>query len=221
MGKRLRPLTKSRPKCLLVVNGKPIIEHQIDACRKIGLNDIVVITGYKSRLIRRKLGNTVRYAHNSDYRTTQTLHSFFCTRAFGKGRDIISMDGDNYFNPTILLKLLRDKHKNAMLVDFDAKLDAEATKAQIKNGYVLKVAKKLPEAHAEITGLLKMSKKLAATMYRYAAEAARGKPHHPHLNATMNQIYAKSKVYALAIKGKYWIEIDYLSDLKRAQTIHK
>ena len=45
--KRLRPITDNLPKCMLKINGKPIIENTIELFRKNRINDISVVNGYK------------------------------------------------------------------------------------------------------------------------------------------------------------------------------
>ena len=47
VGSRLGDLTKNLPKPLLDVNGKSILEHQIELFRKFGIEDIVIVTGHK------------------------------------------------------------------------------------------------------------------------------------------------------------------------------
>ena len=47
-GKRLRPLTDTVPKPLVRINGKPIIDYQIDLFKKLGVKEFVVLGGYKS-----------------------------------------------------------------------------------------------------------------------------------------------------------------------------
>ena len=45
-GERLRPLTSDRPKSMVPVAGKPILEHQIDWLKASGVTDIVISCGY-------------------------------------------------------------------------------------------------------------------------------------------------------------------------------
>jgi NDP-sugar pyrophosphorylase family protein len=47
LGKRLSSVTASMPKVLLKVGEKTLIEHNVDKLRKIGINDIVAVIGYK------------------------------------------------------------------------------------------------------------------------------------------------------------------------------
>ena len=50
-GRRLGPLGKGRPKCLVELDGKPLIERQIAALRRGGVNEIGVVRGYCGEMI--------------------------------------------------------------------------------------------------------------------------------------------------------------------------
>lgn len=50
-GKRLRPITSNIPKALVPVNGKPIIEWQINYFKKFGITEVVICAGYKKNKI--------------------------------------------------------------------------------------------------------------------------------------------------------------------------
>jgi mannose-1-phosphate guanylyltransferase/phosphomannomutase len=45
-GTRLRPLTYNIPKCMVPINGKPLLEYTINLLKKHGLTDIIITTGY-------------------------------------------------------------------------------------------------------------------------------------------------------------------------------
>ena len=47
-GTRLRPLTLSKPKPLIEFINKPILVHQIEALKKVGVNEIVLAVNYQS-----------------------------------------------------------------------------------------------------------------------------------------------------------------------------
>ena len=49
-GSRLVPLTDVKPKCLLEINGKSIIQRTLEVLRQYGVNDIVVVRGYKKEM---------------------------------------------------------------------------------------------------------------------------------------------------------------------------
>ena len=59
-GTRLRPLTDDRPKCMVEVNGKSMIERQLDVMRGYGIKDedITIVAGYRSDVLIKKFLNT-------------------------------------------------------------------------------------------------------------------------------------------------------------------
>ena len=73
-GTRLRPYTADRPKCMVSVAGKPILHHQIDALRANGVDDIVVIGGYKQQGI---VAPNIRTVSNREYQTNNILMSLY------------------------------------------------------------------------------------------------------------------------------------------------
>mgnify|MGYP001203034113 CR=1 FL=1 len=51
-GKRLRPLTNDKPKCLVELFGKTLLEWQLSIFKKCGINDICIVTGHNSQMFR-------------------------------------------------------------------------------------------------------------------------------------------------------------------------
>ena len=56
-GSRMRPLTGSRPKVMLPLCGRPMLEHLIVNLRESGIKDIILVVGYKEESIRKWFGN--------------------------------------------------------------------------------------------------------------------------------------------------------------------
>ena len=48
LGSRLRPITDYVPKSLIPINNIPLIEWQIKQLQKLGVNDFIICTGYKT-----------------------------------------------------------------------------------------------------------------------------------------------------------------------------
>jgi UDP-N-acetylglucosamine diphosphorylase/glucosamine-1-phosphate N-acetyltransferase len=75
-GKRMRPLTAKRPKVMLPLANRPMMEHLILAAREAGINDFIFVVGYGEREIRRhfgdgsELGVRIRYAPQRQQRGT-------------------------------------------------------------------------------------------------------------------------------------------------------
>lgn len=51
MAKRLRPLTDNKPKCLLKVGERTLLQRSVDSLVAAGISEFVVVTGYLSAMI--------------------------------------------------------------------------------------------------------------------------------------------------------------------------
>jgi MurNAc alpha-1-phosphate uridylyltransferase len=60
-GERMRPLTDTRPKPLLEVGGKPLIQYHLEALAQAGIRDVVINLAWQGELIRRALGDGKRF----------------------------------------------------------------------------------------------------------------------------------------------------------------
>lgn len=66
-GERMRPLTDTTPKPLLLVNGKSLIEYQLEKLVAAGFIDIVINHAYLGEQIVQKLGNGTKYGAQITY----------------------------------------------------------------------------------------------------------------------------------------------------------
>jgi UDP-N-acetylglucosamine diphosphorylase/glucosamine-1-phosphate N-acetyltransferase len=113
-GIRVRPLTRSRPKAIIPVANRPIIEYVIDALLKNGIRDIVVVVGYRKEQVTRFLnGLGVPIDVVVQEKQLGTAHALQCAEPKITG-DFLVLPGDNYIDPQSIARI-RDT-PNAMLV---------------------------------------------------------------------------------------------------------
>lgn len=67
LGTRLRPLTDELPKCMLPVDGKPFLEHQVRLLASRGVRDIVLCLGHLGQRVLEHFGNGHRFGVNLSY----------------------------------------------------------------------------------------------------------------------------------------------------------
>ena len=115
MGTRLGSLTHGRPKAMLEVFGRPLLDHQLAAFRRAGVSRIAVVTGFRSDCIS-ALG-VVRY-DNPKYATTNMVESLMCARAELSGPVLVSY-GDILFEDRILRCVLDAPVSIGVAVDVD------------------------------------------------------------------------------------------------------
>lgn len=113
-GKRVRPLTRSRPKSMIPVANRPIIAYVIDALIKNGIRDIVVVVGYRKEHVTRYL-NQMEIPLDVVVQDKQlgTAHALQCAESRITG-DFLVLPGDNYIDPNSITRVMAEK--NAMLV---------------------------------------------------------------------------------------------------------
>ena len=111
--KQLLPLIEDKPKCLLDIKGKTILERAVGALNEANIKEIAVVRGYKKEAI--ALPN-IRYYDNDRYEDTGELFSIFCAETEMKGRTIV-LYGDIIFDSTILEKLLKSPADFSLVVD--------------------------------------------------------------------------------------------------------
>lgn len=109
-GSRLRPLTLDAPKCLTVVNNKPLIQHLLDTFRTQGVKKIIVVTGYLEHLIREYMNEHVQdmqmeYVFNADYETTNNIYSLWLARQ-AINEPFLLVESDLFFDAKLLNKMM-------------------------------------------------------------------------------------------------------------------
>ena len=72
-GTRMRPLTLTKPKTMLPVAGKPIIQYNIEALRECGIKDILIIVGYKEEIVKNYFKDGSEFGVNIQYATQSKL----------------------------------------------------------------------------------------------------------------------------------------------------
>ena len=172
MAKRLRPLTDERPKCLLTVGKRTLLERTFDAMTAAGINEFVVVTGYRGNMIRQFL--TEHYAHvtihfldNADYANNNNIYSLWMTRDFVRGRDFLLMDSDILFDPQIVCRMLQEPDSALALNRHE--LGEEEIKVIVDEaGRITEISKtcSIQQAIGESVGIEKMSADYSEALFR-------------------------------------------------------
>lgn len=120
-GTRLRPLTDDRPKCMVEVNGKSIIERQLDTMRACGIKDedITIICGYCSDVLKKKFQDTnINFIVNEQYETTNMVCSLMCAKSLLESeKDVVISYGDIIYDESVFGKILEAKDDASVVVD--------------------------------------------------------------------------------------------------------
>ena len=110
MAKRLRPLTDTKPKCLLEVGKRTLLERTVDAMRQAGIQEFLVVTGYRGEMIREFLTihyplSTIHYLDNIDYEHNNNIYSLWMACQKVRGCDFLLMDSDILCDPAAVVRI--------------------------------------------------------------------------------------------------------------------
>ena len=165
-GTRLRPLTDECPKCMVRLGDKPLVAYQIEAMRDCGIEDISIVTGYRSELV--TLEGVKKFV-NRDYETTNMVATLMSAGEYLDDELIVSY-GDIVYEKSVLSKLIESKSDVSVVVDLDWReywqvrmedplQDAETLKMD-SEGHIVELGKKpssYREIEAQYIGLMKFS----------------------------------------------------------------
>lgn len=226
-GKRLLPLTEHLPKCLLQVQGKTILEWQLDTLLACGVTDVTVVVGYQAEQVEAVLRDKYRKTAihtllNAEFSTTDNLVSCWLARAEMQ-EDFLLLNGDTLFEPAILRQLLKEAQAPVTVtVNQKNGYDSDDMKVSLAAGRLLRIGKDIPQAETdgESIGLL-LFRGTGPKLFREGLEKAVASTSlvWRWFLSVVNAIAQEEEVRTCLINGKAWCEIDYPADLECAQQI--
>lgn len=223
-GSKLGELTEHKPKAMLTVQGKTILEHQVQQLNTLGIKDITVVRGYQKEAIQLP---SLSYIDNDEYATTGILYSLVQALDEIKGMTVMTY-GDIIFKSYILNELLNDEHDITLMVDAHIQLEDEtrdlvsASQAYNRRNFnqvvtLEKIDEKLSDAHGEFIGMWKVTPRGAEQLKEQLHEY---KQEHDIRTATLQHFLTYvTQTYPIHIKyiEGSWFDIDSVKDLQGAE----
>jgi bifunctional UDP-N-acetylglucosamine pyrophosphorylase/glucosamine-1-phosphate N-acetyltransferase len=119
-GTRLMPLTANKPKPLLIVGGRPLLEWMLVRVRETGIKDVLIVTNYLENQIIEKFGNGRDYGLNISYLKQEnmlgTANAFGVARTWVGEDDFVGLYGDHFLSEGILKYLIKAHKKGQATV---------------------------------------------------------------------------------------------------------
>jgi UDP-N-acetylglucosamine diphosphorylase / glucose-1-phosphate thymidylyltransferase / UDP-N-acetylgalactosamine diphosphorylase / glucosamine-1-phosphate N-acetyltransferase / galactosamine-1-phosphate N-acetyltransferase len=108
-GQRLRPFTVTRPKAMISIADKPILQYIIEALARGGVRDIVIVVGYRKEQVYDFLDSGEKFGVKISYATQQkqlgTAHALAAVKDMVKG-DFLVLPGDNLIEAATIADFL-------------------------------------------------------------------------------------------------------------------
>ena len=223
-GGRLTPLTDQRPKCLVPVAGRQILEWQLLALAAAGVREASVVTGFGAeqveaavKLMDVPLAVTCRF--NPFHAVADNIASVWTVRDL-LGDGTLLMNGDTLVDPA-LVKRVRELARAPVTVTIDRKehYDADDMKVRLDEDRLARIGKDLDaEIDGESIGLLAFrgdgGERFATALDELLREPG---AHDRWYLAVVDRLAAAGAVDVVSIAGLPWAEIDFPHDLPIAE----
>jgi choline kinase len=204
-GSRLLPLTEGRPKCLLPLGAKTLIEWQVWALTQGGVDEIAVVVGYHAPdvvALLKKLESPklkIRTVFNPFYKLADNLASCWLAR-HEMDQDFVILNGDTVIEPAIFQRLIASPAAPiTVTIDKKDAYDSDDMKVHLKGTRLLDIGKTLAadRTNGESIGMMHTPEGLKWWYLR-----------------AIGQIAEHHQVETCSIEGLNWGEVDFPADLE-------
>lgn len=216
-GSRLGERNGGTAKCLLEIDRRPLVDHQIEALSGAGAGPIGMVVGYAADEIQEVVGIRAEYIRNPRFGATNSLYSFWLARDWVHG-DVVVLNSDVLFAPQILERLL-DAPGDAIAFDSGSGERREEMAVQVVEGRLADMSKSLEPASVsgENVGILKLTADTARLLFEKAGERIASGGDREWLGSAVREVARLRPIRAVDVRGLPWAEIDFPADLVRAR----
>ena len=233
MGKRLGEYTKNNTKCMVPVNGTPLIDRTLGQLSKLGLSRVVIVVGYEGKKLMDYLGTErdglkIEYVNNPIYDKTNNIYSLALAEKQLQEDDTLLIESDLIFDDGMFNLLLDNPFPNlALVAKYETWMDGTMVKIDRDNNivnFVTKAAFSYDEvgSYYKTVNIYKFSKEFSRTKYVPFLDAyckAVGNNEYYENVLRIISFLSKSDLKALPITNEKWYEIDDKQDLDIAEAL--
>jgi len=218
IGSRLRSIHNDKPKGFLSLNEKPIIEESISRLIYSGIQNIIIVTGYKREFYESltKKYPFVKTINNDFYESTGSMYSLWKANELIE-KDFILLESDLNYELNALQVIMNSKEKNLILLSGKTAAGDEVYVGVEKNK-IVNMSKNISEIKnlgGELVGISKISFELYQKMFAHS-ELQFEKNKNYHYEDCLTDLAASNEINYKVIEDLAWIEIDDEQHYKRA-----
>lgn len=222
-GRRLGVLSYGKPKCLLEIGGKTILERQLTALQVVGVERFTIVTGFNASMVASQarwiVDGRAEFVYNSRFAATDTAYSLHLALQNG-AEAIYYLSGDVIVNPEMLTRLARTGAASAILADRNEFCNQDA-KILLSNSRIIRLNHRLPidMADGRFIGAARFSRRSAKSLQTIldAIIDSQGS-RFPKVEDAIDRILDRHFIEAIDISDLPYAQIKTEQDLIRART---
>ncbi len=225
VGKRLKPLTDEKPKCLIKIGGKTLLARYLEALEGMGIRDVTFVLGHLKEMILEEIealsgdrGFRFHYLTNEGYKNG-SITSLWTARD-KLVEETLVMDADVLFHPALLEKLVRSPKATCFLMEEDFTDTGEEMKLFVEGERVIAISKNNKADTpliGEGVGFLKLSAKDGSILKKALKDLIEEGRLDAEYEEAIDRCLDRSNMGFESVDGLPWIEIDFAKDIERAE----
>lgn len=233
MGKRLGEYTKNNTKCMVPVNGIPLIDRVLRQLSELQLNRVVIVVGYEGKKLMDYLGverdgMRIEYVINPIYDKTNNIYSLSLVKDKLQEDDTLLIESDLIFDDGMFRLLLDNPYPNlALVAKYESWMDGTMVRIDNDNNIVNFVPKAAfrysdTDFYYKTVNIYKFSKEFSQTKYVPFLDAyttAVGNNEYYENVLRIISFLDSHELKALPITNERWYEIDDKQDLDIAEAL--
>lgn len=219
-GTRIRSVSHELPKPLVDFRGKPILEHVIRRAHQAGIDNFVIVVGYRSDLIRawfdsRSLGVSIKFVENQDYHKANGISALKAKNELRE--NFLLLMADHIFEPQTARVLLQQQlAPGEVILAVDPNIDRtfdldDATKVRRNGDRIVDIGKEIAHYDALDTGMFLCSPSLFERLESAIKDG------NCSLSDGMRQLISERQLRALEIGDAEWHDVDTPEALTHAE----
>jgi len=229
-GTRLEPITNDIPKCMVPVDGVPLIDRMIDHLAAVGIDAVIVVTGHLHQVLKnhlraseRPLARAATCVFNDRYHDWGNFYSLLVAKDAIAGDSFIKLDADVLLDGGILPALLAAGGPAVLTIDKRDDLGGEEMKARVNDaGRIVELNKGMDPAVAigESIGVERIDAEIAPAVFDELGNMIPAGETDDYYERAYERMMDQGVAFGHAdITSANWYEIDNHEDLERAHEI--
>ena len=233
MGRRLGEYTKNNTKCMVPVNGTPLIDRMLRQLSRLGLKRVIIVVGYEGQKLMDYLGHErdglkLEYVQNPIYDKTNNIYSLALAKEQLMEDDTLLIESDLILEDSIFDLLLGCQEENVALVaKYETWMDGTMVRLDADHNivnFITKAAFKFSDtaSYYKTLNIYRLSKTFARDKYVPFLEAytkAVGNNEYYENVLRIISFLNSHDLKALPVTSEKWYEIDDKQDLDIAEAL--
>ena len=233
MGKRLKELTQNNTKCMVKVNGIPLINRMLGQLDSHNLSRIVIVTGYEGKKLKEhidslEINTSIVFIDNPIFDKTNNIYSLALAKEYLQKEDTLLFESDIIFEDSVLDSLINDERDTLALVDkYEPWMDGTCVRLDDDDNIVDFISGRNfnfndTEGCFKTVNIYKFSKHFSETHYVPFLEAyqkALGQNEYYEQVLKVIASLDDAEIKGKRLNGQKWYEIDDVQDLDIAEAL--